>query len=601
MTASATAAGTVVLDRYELLERLGEGGFGAVWLGRDQRLDRAVAVKRIPIGEHPSTARRAEREALAAARLSHPAIVALFEAGRDEQAVYLVSELVRGETLAELLREGALSDHDVADIGIAMCEALAHAHARGVVHRDVKPGNVLIPDAVSDGVVAKLTDFGIASIHDGDALTATGDVVGTLAYMAPEQAEGHAATAASDVYSLGLVLYEALSGVNPIRQAGAAATARRVGMRLPALRRHRGDLPPDLCLVLDAAVMPEPQQRCDVAELREALMVAADELGDEPGTIEASRWDEVGTRTLLRTVPRAPRSLTRAPWRPAAPPPPIAVPAAVADLSDDPRPLRRQAQHVPLQGRLFAAALAAVLVAVLLPWADASSSGAAQQVDPLLAAAVCAAVVALMPRLGWIATAVVVATWLASNGAPGPAIVVAAAVAPVPLLLPLSGVWWSSPAIAVGLGVLGVAGAWPAFAGQARGVVCRAALGALGWWWLALAETLRNDRLLTGPPTPAGASESSAGAVWVSVGSVITTETVAIAGLWAAGAALLPFLVRGRAAALDLLLAAIWATGLALGTRAIAVSAGVSEPRGVVGAAALAALVAVAARAFSRV
>jgi len=138
----ATAAGAVVLGRYVLLERLGAGGFGTVWMARDERLDRAVAIKRIPLAGGAAT--RAEREALAAARLSHPAIVALYEAGRDDDAVYLVSELVRGDTLADLLEDGVLSDRDVLLIGIAMCEALTHAHARGVVHRDVKPGNVLL-------------------------------------------------------------------------------------------------------------------------------------------------------------------------------------------------------------------------------------------------------------------------------------------------------------------------------------------------------------------------------------------------------------------------------------------------------------------------
>src|SRR4051812_21615496 len=163
-------------------------------MARDERLDRAVAIKRIPLAGGAGA--RAEREALAAARLSHPAIVALYEAGRDDEAVYLVSELVQGATLGELLEEGALSDRDVLLIGAALCDALTHAHARGVVHRDVKPGNVLVPEAQSDGGVAKLTDFGIARMAGDDALTATGDVVGTLAYMAPEQAEGRGATAA---------------------------------------------------------------------------------------------------------------------------------------------------------------------------------------------------------------------------------------------------------------------------------------------------------------------------------------------------------------------------------------------------------------------
>src|SRR3954451_17031595 len=279
------APGTTVLGRYVLVEEIGSGGFGAVWLARDERLERPVAVKRIPV-RGGAAAERAEREGLAAARLSHPAVVQLYEAGRDDDAVYLVSELVRGETLGALLAEGALSDRDVVLIGMAMCDALAHAHARGVIHRDVKPGNVLVCEAANDGVVAELTDFGIARMSGDDALTATGDIVGTLAYMAPEQAEGRGATAASDLYALGLVLYEALAGVNPIRQGNAAATARRVGSRLPALRRMRRDLPRSLCAALDAAVLPDPAMRGSVASLRSALAAALPEVADEPGAVD---------------------------------------------------------------------------------------------------------------------------------------------------------------------------------------------------------------------------------------------------------------------------------------------------------------------------
>jgi len=140
-----------VLDRYRLVRRLGSGGFGVVWLAHDERLDRAVAIKRIPVDGGSDAAARAEREALAAARLSHPAIVALYEAGADDDAVYLVSELVRGRTLADLILDGELSDRDVLRVGGVLCEALEHAHARGVIHRDVKPGNVIVPERRRDG------------------------------------------------------------------------------------------------------------------------------------------------------------------------------------------------------------------------------------------------------------------------------------------------------------------------------------------------------------------------------------------------------------------------------------------------------------------
>ena len=163
---------------------------------------------------------------------------------RTTHDVYLVSELVRGRTLAELTRAGAISDRDVARIGVALCEALEHAHARGVIHRDVKPGNVMVLAEPAAGAgFAKLADFGVAHVASGDPLTRTGDIVGTLAYMAPEQAEGARVTPACDVYSLALTLYEAWTGTNPVKAAGPAATARRLGRPLPSLARMRRDLP----------------------------------------------------------------------------------------------------------------------------------------------------------------------------------------------------------------------------------------------------------------------------------------------------------------------------------------------------------------------
>ena len=151
---------------------------------------------------------RFEREARAAARLSHPAIVTLYEAAVDDEGAYLVSEIVYGSTLDTLLAEGRLSDRDIVGVGMALCDALEHAHAQGVVHRDLKPSNVLIPDAPpSAAQCAKLTDFGVARLVGAESLTLTGDVIGTLAYMAPEQAGGQEAGPAADLYSLALVLY----------------------------------------------------------------------------------------------------------------------------------------------------------------------------------------------------------------------------------------------------------------------------------------------------------------------------------------------------------------------------------------------------------
>ncbi|MEA2428012.1 MAG: eukaryotic-like serine/threonine-protein kinase, partial [Thermoleophilaceae bacterium] len=200
----------LVLGRYSLERKLGAGGFGVVWLAFDEKLEREVAVKVMPREDGDPVSQRAEREARVAARLNHPGIVALYELAADDEAVYLVSEVVPGRNLAELIKHGAVSDRDIAQIGVALCDALAHAHQRKVIHRDVKPQNVLVvSDPAAGAGFAKLADFGVAHLSSGDPLTRTGDVVGTLAYMAPEQAEGERVTAAADVYSLALTLYEA--------------------------------------------------------------------------------------------------------------------------------------------------------------------------------------------------------------------------------------------------------------------------------------------------------------------------------------------------------------------------------------------------------
>src|SRR5215213_9444055 len=180
----------LILGRYRLGARLGSGGFGTVYAAVDERLDRDVAVKVIPAGA--PAPERAAREAATAARLDHPGIVGVFDAGEDGEARYLVSELVRGRTLDRLNKDGELSDRDVLRVGLALADALEHAHGRGVIHRDVKPQNVIVPDRPrSARSAAKLTDFGVAHLAGDAPLTRTGDVVGTLAYMAPEQADGH--------------------------------------------------------------------------------------------------------------------------------------------------------------------------------------------------------------------------------------------------------------------------------------------------------------------------------------------------------------------------------------------------------------------------
>jgi len=560
-TFSTRAPQQWVLDRYRLIRRLGAGGFGVVWLAHDEHLDRAVAVKRVPIeGSDPE---RAEREAVATARLQHPAIVALYEAGRDEDAVYLVSELVRGRTFAELSRGGELSDRDVLAIGIALCDGLGHAHKRGVVHRDVKPSNVLVPDMVHEGAgIAKLTDFGVARMLGDDALTRTGDVVGTLAYMAPEQAEGRTATEASDLYSLALVLYEGLAGSNPVRGRGAASTARRLGARMPPLQRLRRDLPPELCQALDTALLPRPEQRSDLRRLRQALVAALEEVSDERGTVAT----------------------------PGVGPLPISLPS-VPIAARVPRP-RRPAPPAGVLARAAAAAAAAGLT-----YAALTSLGVHSGMRPAPAAAAAGLAVALLPRLGWLLCALALFLWLAGP-APGLALLLACVVVPTLILLrraPGAPLW--IPALAPLLGVVGLAGIYPALAGQARHWAHRAALGALGLWWLVLAELLTGQRLLLGVPPgahPAASWRASAPDAWHhALQPLASSGVLALAAVWAAFAALLPLLVRGRSLSGDLVLATMWAAGLAGATQAIARTvAGVPDPYGLVAGALGAGLIA---------
>jgi serine/threonine protein kinase len=272
----AAMVGSLVLNRFLIERRIGSGGFGIVYEAWDGRLERPVAVKAIE--QRGEAGRRVLREAQAAARLNHPGIVTLYELGEEDGNALLVTELVEGQTLARLAARGELSDREIGEIGADLCEALDHAHSRGVVHRDIKPQNVQV---IADTEVrAKLMDFGVAQLAGDSPLTAAGDVVGTLAYMAPEQAEGRPAGPEADVYSLALTLYECWGGENPHRRATPAATARAIGARARRLRRLRPDLPRELTDTVDACLAPRPNHRPSLEELGTAIEDSLDELAD---------------------------------------------------------------------------------------------------------------------------------------------------------------------------------------------------------------------------------------------------------------------------------------------------------------------------------
>jgi serine/threonine protein kinase len=268
--------GSLVLNRFLIERRIGSGGFGVVYEAWDGRLERPVAVKAIE--QRGEAGRRVLREAQAAARLNHPGIVTLYELGEEDGNALLVTELVEGSTLARLASAGELSDREIGEIGADLCEALDHAHSRGVVHRDIKPQNVQIVEDSEPR--AKLMDFGVAHLADDSPLTAVGDVVGTLAYMAPEQAEGKPAGPEADVYSLALTLYECWSGENPHRRATPAATARAIGDRVRPLRRLRPDLPRELTETIDACLSVRARHRPSLEELGTAIEDGLDDLSD---------------------------------------------------------------------------------------------------------------------------------------------------------------------------------------------------------------------------------------------------------------------------------------------------------------------------------
>jgi hypothetical protein len=530
--------GELLLGRYLLLERLGAGGFGTVWRARDELLERSVAVKRIPLPSEEDR-ERAMREAQATARLAHPAIVALYEASSDEDAFYLISELIEGATLAELIVEDQLADEEAIEIGLALLDALEHAHARGVIHRDVKPQNVLVPGDAAEHTptrgtappAAKLADFGGARLAGDEALTRTGDVLGTLAYMAPEQSEGHEAGPAADLYSLALVLYEALSGVNPVRGRTPAATARRIGAPVEPLERRRRDLPRELTRALDLALLPDPERRGTLADLHRAL----------------ERSLEEGLRPRLFARPRAgARRVPRA--------------GDPHELDDPGEPAGRARA-----GRWLA-----------------------------------------LPRGLWLGCLLALAAWQAFAGLPGVSLLVLAAGGPLLALPRRSGPGWLAAGLAPVLGLAGLAGAFPALAGQRSSWLARAALAALGFWWLALAESLLRRRLWLGPPSglpPRTAWEGSLNAAATHLlAATFTVELLLGAAVWAFASAILPWLVRGRSAALDVGAAILWTLALLAAVplleRALLAHSSQPSPRGALLGAVLGCALAICARAL---
>jgi serine/threonine protein kinase len=550
------APAPLVLDRYRLHRRLGAGAFGTVWLASDERLERDVAVKILQ--RERVVGGRFEREARAAARLAHPGIVTLYEATVDDDGAYLVSELVRGSTLDDLLRAGLLSDQDIVAVGIALCDALEYAHAQGIVHRDVKPSNVLVPERpATPAQVAKLTDFGVARVIGGDALTLTGDVIGTLAYMAPEQAEGLEAGAGADLYSLALVLYEALTGVNPVRSSTAAQRARRLGAHLPPLRRQRRDLPRELGQGIDMALRPRPRERGTLSELRRALTAAHEIVGDEPGVV-AGPWvnREDTSDPAMGGHHGAPEG--RAPWAEAGTG--RRRSAVGGDARSEPQ---EQAAVWSERGlaALGAAASAAWLSTKLL---------APAPIPPAVAGMLAGGLTLILPRVGWLTLTAAVCTLAIAQAHSGLALLALIALAVPVLLLARRPTAWPLAAAAPALGMLGLAGAWPALAARAATPWRRAALGAAGWVWLLLAAPIAGRGLYLarepGVSPPGVWSGSAYNLVHDVLIPLLRSGALVPAAAWALAAVVLPWLVLGRSPVLDFVRVVVWSVALASAT-----------------------------------
>jgi hypothetical protein len=274
MTVSSTAyalpAPDLVLDRYRPLRPLGRGGSGSVWLARDERTGLEVALKIVP--REGKRASRAAREMEAASRLRHERCVRAYDFGGDAGHVYIAYEYVQGRTLRETLRAGKLGDRDAVEAAAQILDALAHAHRLGIVHRDVKPSNVLVED--TPGLSIRLLDFGLAQFDEADTLTAVGDVPGTLAYIAPERLSGAGATTASDVWAVGVLLWEALAGQHPFWGVPLPQVAAAIEAGAKPISTVRPDLPPAVAAAVSAALTVDPARRPSAERLAEALRSA---------------------------------------------------------------------------------------------------------------------------------------------------------------------------------------------------------------------------------------------------------------------------------------------------------------------------------------
>jgi eukaryotic-like serine/threonine-protein kinase len=376
MSAVETIAG-----RYELEGRLGFGGMSTVHLALDTRLERRVAVKLLAehLAEDPTFVSRFQREAQAAARLVHPNVVQIFDSGQDDPTgqYFIVMEYIEGRSCAEILRdEGWVEVDEGASIIEQACEGLHYAHRNGVVHRDVKPGNLL---RSRDGEV-KLADFGIAKATEQSSITQVGSVLGTAAYLAPEQARGEEAGPRADLYALGVVAYQLISGRLPYDAASLTELALKQQQEEPQpLDGLVAAVNPELADAVGIALALDPRDRYETArEMGEAVQAAMQGVSPSAGRrparatqatslLTAQGQGRSGRSTAATTVsPRRPR---QGPPRVQTPPPESAASAQAA-----------QARRRTIAAVLAVVAIAAIVIAVLIATSSSPTKPSLRQV-----------------------------------------------------------------------------------------------------------------------------------------------------------------------------------------------------------------------------
>jgi eukaryotic-like serine/threonine-protein kinase len=373
---ASTGSRDAVNGRYLLGELIGRGGMGEVFEAWDLRLDRAVALKRLrsDLAEQPEMRRRVQAEARAAARLTHPNVVAVFDTGLHEGHPFIVMERLDGRTLGDELAAGPMAQERAREVGLQVLSALSAAHENGLVHRDVKPGNIL---AAPEGTW-KVTDFGIAKSLEGDStVTQTGELLGTPAYLAPERLEGLAATSASDLYSVGVVLYEALAGRRPFDGEDPWAIAMRI---------RQGDFEPlsdaasvdrELWDAVERAMAREPVKRFSSAEEMATALRGGTAAGSTPlasssvaaptAPIERG-FESTVAATSVERHPEFTEVLSGRPGAQSA----LEVDAAAESDAYAERP-KPDSAHAPRR-LLIALVVAAVLIGVVIAGAVAMSS-----------------------------------------------------------------------------------------------------------------------------------------------------------------------------------------------------------------------------------